>query len=294
MELRHLRYFLAIAENNSYRQASEELLISQPTLSQQMKDLEKELGVALFERAGRGIRLTQQGKLFVDYAQRSLNVLSEAQSAINEFAAVLRGRLRIGVLQTVGAYLIPSAAVRFSTEFPGVDLQLLEMSAGEIEDSVCDGSIDLGISFQPAGRREIEFEKLFEEQLMLFVCKSHTLSSRKTINCASIAPHRLCLLGKQYSTRRIIDSAFAEVNATPDTAVEVNSVTACLNVAESGGPATILPALAGCLTKAIGISIRQPVIKRTVGLLTATYQSPIRAQEKFIKVIKEIASEKLK
>ena len=107
-----------IVEHSHFRIAAEELLVSQPTLAQQMKDLEKELGCPLFERAGRGVRLTQAGTMFADYARRALNVLDEGQTAIGEFDALLRGRLRIAVVQTVGTYLMPSNAASFSQSHP--------------------------------------------------------------------------------------------------------------------------------------------------------------------------------
>ena len=288
MELRHLRYFLSIAELSSFRAAAEELFVSQPTLSQQMKDLERELGTALFERAGRGVRLTQAGKLFVEYAHRSLNILQEGQAAILEYDSVLRGCLRIGVLQTVGTYLIPQAIVKFTNKYPRVDLRVLEMSAREIESGLIDGGLDLGISFEPISKAAFLVETLFCQQLMLLVSKQHPLSGRKRIRCADLAQHRLCLLNRKFSTRQMIDTAFAEAKVPLDVAAELNSVSACVAVAKAGGPATILPELAVRENKsAVGIRIERPIVKRKVCLLNTKTQSPIRAQSEFAKAMIE-------
>lgn len=293
MELRHLRYFLAAAEYSSFRAAAEELLVSQPTLSQQMKDLEKEIGASLFERAGRGVRLTQAGRLFVEYAHRSLNILKEGQAAILEFDSVLRGYLRVGVVQTVGTYLIPRAIVKFTSNYPSVDLRVTEMSAREIENGLIGGGVDLGVSFQPSRKDELQAEPLFSEQLMLFVSRQHPLSGRKKIRCADIAQHRLCLLSREFCTRQMIDSAFDQADVSLDIAVEMNSISACAGVVRAGGLATILPELAGRdEDTAIGIRIERPVIKRTVCLLTTKTQSPIRAQTKFAEAVVEAVKER--
>ena len=286
MELRHLRYFLAIAEFSNYRAAAEKLLVSQPTLSQQMKDLEKELGAKLFERTGRGVRLTQAGKLFVEYAHRSLNILEEGQAAILEFDTVLRGNLRLGVLQTVGTYLIPEVVVQYTNQFPNIDLKVFELSAREIEKGLIEGGLDIGISFEPRGRNEILTEPLFDEKLMLFVSKEHPLSRRKTVRCAEISKHRLCLLSQQYNTRQMIDAAFAEAGVQLDIAVELNTVASCAAVALAGGPATILPEIA-VRNRQPGacIQVERPAIKRTICLLNRKTQSPIRAQTKFAETV---------
>lgn len=282
MELRHLRYFLAIAEFSNYRAAAEKLLVSQPTLSTQMKDLEKELGAKLFERTGRGVRLTQAGKLFVEYAHRSLNILEEGQAAILEFDTVMRGKLRVGVLQTVGTYLIPEVIVQYTGQFPNIDLKVDELSAREIEQWLTEGGLDIGISFDPKGKSELLAEPLFDEKLMLFVSKKHPLSQRKTVRCAEMAKHRLCLLSQRYNTRQMIDAAFAEAGVQLEIAVELNTVASCAAVALAGGPATILPEIA-IRNRQSGacIQVERPAIKRTICLLTRKTQSPIRAQTKF-------------
>lgn len=286
MELRHLRYFLAIAEFSNYRAAAEKLLVSQPTLSQQMKDLEKELGAKLFERTGRGVRLTQPGKLFVEYAHRSLNILEEGQAAILEFDNVLKGSLRVGVLQTVGTYLIPQVVVQYSNQFPNIKLKVEELSAREIENRLTEGGLDIGISFEASGRSDLCTEPLFDEKLMLLVSPEHPLGRRKTVRCAEISKHQLCLLSQRYNTRKMIDSAFADAEVQLNVAVELNTVASCAAVALAGGPATILPEIATRNQHSgVCVQVERPAIKRTICLLNRKTQSPIRAQTKFAETV---------
>ncbi|HTU27355.1 MAG TPA: LysR family transcriptional regulator, partial [Pirellulales bacterium] len=149
MELRHLRYFLAVAQDAHFRRAAARMHVSQPTLSLQVQELEKELGVALFDRIGRRVRLTQAGQVFRDYAERALSVVQDGRTALAEIDGLVRGSLTVGVVQTVNAYLIPPIVSRFATEHPQVRLRVEEMAAGEIEDGLLKGSLDLGISFLP-------------------------------------------------------------------------------------------------------------------------------------------------
>ena len=243
MELRHLRYFLAVAENCHFRNAADELLVSQPTLSQQIKDLEVELGTALFERVGRRVRLTQAGETYREYARRALNVLEEGQAVLHELDEMLRGTLTIGVVQTVNSYLTPEIVAAFIAEVPHVFLRVDELSADEIENGVLSGTLDLGISFQPGNGREFDVETLFSEEFALVVHPDHYLSSRKQVRVSDLIDVPLALLNRSYCTRRMIDAAFREAGVPCRVAVELNSVAGLVAITECGGPPTILPKL---------------------------------------------------
>lgn len=281
MELRHLRYFLAVAENCHFRNAADELLVSQPTLSQQIKDLEVELGTALFERVGRRVRLTQAGETYREYARRALNVLEEGQAVLHELDEMLRGTLTIGVVQTVNSYLTPEIVAAFIAEVPHVFLRVDELSADEIENGVLSGTLDLGISFQPGNGREFDVETLFSEEFALVVHPDHYLSSRKQVRVSDLIDVPLALLNRSYCTRRMIDAAFREAGVSCRVAVELNSVAGLVAITECGGPPTILPKLGVSSTKVTAIRLEQPTPTRKICLLRATGHAPIRAREVF-------------
>ena len=281
MELRHLRYFLAVAENCHFRNAADELLVSQPTLSQQIKDLEVELGTALFERVGRRVRLTQAGETYREYARRALNVLEEGQAVLHELDEMLRGTLTIGVVQTVNSYLTPEIVAAFIAEVPHVFLRVDELSADEIENGVLSGTLDLGISFQPGNGREFDVETLFSEEFALVVHPDHYLSSRKQVRVSDLIDVPLALLNRSYCTRRMIDAAFREAGVSCRVAVELNSVAGLVAITECGGPPTILPKLGVSSTRVAAIRLEQPTPTRKICLLRATGHAPIRAREVF-------------
>jgi len=287
MELRHLRYFLAVAEHSHFRNAAEELLVSQPTLSQQIKDLEKELGTALFERVGRRARLTQAGHAFRDYAQRAIDVLDDGKAVLCEFDDLLRGSLTVGVVQTVNAYLIPKIVARFSALHPDVRLRILELSAGEIESRVIDGSVDVGISFQPTSHREFDIEKLFDEQLVLVTHPDHRLARRKTIGVSSLNEEQFCLLDRSFCTRRLIEDCFREGGASLNVAVEMNSVEGILATTAAGGLPSILPLLGVANSRVLDhVELLRPTPMRTICVLHGKGHASIRAREVFVDQLK--------
>ncbi len=291
MELRHLRYFLAVAESCHFRNAAEELLVSQPTLSQQIKDLEKELGTSLFERAGRGARLTQAGETFRDYARRAINVLEEGQVALQEFDDLLRGHLTIGVVQTVNVYLTPAVVVRFLKAYPKVNLHIVELSANDIEEGILSGRLDLGISFSPSSGRELQCEKLFEEELVLAVHPKHRLAGRKRIRIADLNQEPLCVLNRSFCTRRLIDASFQQAEAALHVAAEMNSIEGLIAVASSGGPPTIIPQLGAKFgaddSRVKVIRFEKPAPTRSICLLRPKRHAQVRARERFVSLLHE-------
>ncbi len=167
MEFRHLRYFLAVADALHFTKAAQGLPVSQPALSAQIKQLEQEVGVPLFDRVGRSVQLTRAGAIFREHARRALREMELAQVAIAEEEGLQRGTLTVGVVQTVNAYLIPEIVSRFSTLHPRVVLKFDELSGPEIEAGVTNGLLELGIGFVPAGSDRIESQLLFEEDFVV-------------------------------------------------------------------------------------------------------------------------------
>ena len=133
---RHINYFLAVAEHGSFTRAASALHVSQPALSQQIRQLEESLGVPLFDRSGRTIRLTDAGEVWRQYASRALQELGAGKRAIHDVADLTRGSLRIAVTPTFTSYFIGPLMADFYARYPGITLQLQEMSQEKIEDLV--------------------------------------------------------------------------------------------------------------------------------------------------------------
>ncbi|WP_435018592.1 transcriptional regulator CynR [Tundrisphaera sp. TA3] len=269
MELRHLRYFLAVCEDEHVTRAAERLDVSQPTLSQQIRQLEDEVGAPLFERIGRRLRLASAGEIFREHARRALREMEDAVVAIRELEGLRRGRVVVGTVQTANVYLIPGAVARLTAAHPGLFVRVEELSAGEIAERLAAGRIDLGISFAPADPSEVEAEDLFDEELVLVVPDGHRLARRKRVGAGSLEGERLVLMSAGFSTRRLVDEYLEGSKARPVIAVEMNSIEGILATVRSSGAATILPALA--LGEGVGglrsVGLDGPTPRRTVSLL---------------------------
>src|SRR5437868_2773190 len=124
MNLGHLSVFYSVAMHGNVSRAADKLMVSQPAVSKQVKELERVLGVTLFDRLPRGMRLTDAGQLLVGYAARIFALEGEAQQAVAELAGLRRGRLVVGASNTIGVYLLPDLFVRFRRQFPAIQLQL--------------------------------------------------------------------------------------------------------------------------------------------------------------------------
>ncbi len=190
MEFRHLRYFLAAADALHFTKAAEGLTVSQPALSAQVKQLEHEVGVPLFDRVGRSVQLTRAGAIFCEHARRSLREMELAQVAIAEVEGLQRGTLTVGVVQTVNAYLVPEIVSRFSTRYPDVELKLDELSGPDIETGVRTGFLDVGIGFVPVTSERIESQPLFEEDFVLIASPRHRLAKRRHLRLSAVAGER--------------------------------------------------------------------------------------------------------
>jgi LysR family transcriptional regulator, cyn operon transcriptional activator len=269
IELRHLRYFLAVAEAAHFTKAAAKLHITQPTLSHQIRQLEGQLNLPLFDRVGRRVKLTAAGELLLPHARRVLRELDEAQTALGELHGLKRGSLRVGIMQTVNACVIPEIVSRFSAANPGVRVTCSEMAVDEIESGLESGKLDLGISFMPATRATLEGERLFTEELVLVARAGHPLTQRRSVKIRELAAVPLVLLSSKYCTRQLIDRSLAEAKTQPEIRVEMNSIESILATIRQSDLASVLPLLALCRgeERLATVPLTDPKPNRSVGLL---------------------------
>jgi LysR family transcriptional regulator, cyn operon transcriptional activator len=255
--------------DGALHKAAAKLHVTQPTLSHQIRQLEGQLNLPLFDRMGRRIQLTAAGELLLPHARRVLRELEDAQSALGELHGLKRGQLKVGIMQTVNACLIPEIISRFSAAYPGVSVACSEMAMDEVESGLESGKLDLGISFMPATSDALEGKCLFTEEIVFVARDNHPLAQRGSIKIRELTGMPLALLCPKFCVRQLIDRSFAEAKARPEIRVEMSSIESIVETVRQSGLASVLPLLALCRLEEgiVTVPLTDPKPSRSVGLL---------------------------
>lgn len=269
MLLRHIRYLLAVAEQRNFTRAAEALHVSQPTLSQQIRQLEERLGATLFDRSGRSIRLTDAGEAYVRFARLALQDLEAGKRAMHDVRDLSRGGLRLAMTPTFTAYLIAPLLHRFNSLYPGITLSVQEMTQDRLEAALAEDLLDIGIAFTGMHLLDIQSEVLFSETLSLMVGASHSQAADKVLTGHDLERQSLVLLSQDFATRQHIDLYCRQHGIVPRIAVEANSISAIVELVRRGQLATILPAaIAREQPGLVALELTPALPQRTVALLS--------------------------
>lgn len=242
MLLRHLRYLLAVADNGGFTRAAQVLHVSQPTLSQLIRQLEDTLGVVLFDRTSRTVKATDAGEAYIACARRVLVELAAGKRALHDVKDLSRGTLRLAMTPTFMAYLVGPLVRDYRALYPNIHLQIVECSMTDIETGLADDSLDIAIAFDQVRNPDIEAIPAFTETLGLMVGRDHPLyDCQVPLTAQQLAGLEFALLTPDFVTRTCIDEYFAQVQITPNVVIEVNSVSTLLEVMTHTKVATILP-----------------------------------------------------
>jgi len=242
MEMRQLRYFLAVADAQNFTRAAETVHVSQPSLSVQIAALEDELGAPLFDRLGRRVALTQAGHILREHAQRVLREVEQGAQAIQELTGAERGRLLVGALSTVNSYLIPPLVSRFRQRFPRVQLQIQARPSADIVADLLENRLDLGFCLLPVESDRLVTSRLFEETLCL-VAPAGFRRQGGRMRMQDLAGLPLILMPADYCLRKMIEAECAEAGVRPQVSIEMTSPEGILAAVKQGAGMTILPEL---------------------------------------------------
>jgi DNA-binding transcriptional LysR family regulator len=297
MELRHLRYFVAAAEEENVSRAALKLHVSQPGVSRQIRDLEQEIGFPLFERSAKALKLTAAGKTFLTEARA---VLQHAEDAVKRARAVIggaQGEIHVGYAPSLTVQILPPALRAFQQEFPKVRVGLHDLSTGEMLDQLRNGKLQLAMTVRMDQKmmRGLDFSELTRYPMRLAVAPKHPLARAKSVSLEQVAREPLVAYQRtEYPEYyAMTEKLFATVGCKPRIAEEHDGVSGIILAVESGGGAALVPSCIECLVgprlKLIPISTEVPEVSV---IIAWKKPAPAGPAAQFLAIAKTVASPK--
>ncbi|MBP1849228.1 LysR substrate-binding domain-containing protein [Rhizobium halophytocola] len=240
--LRQLQYFVAVAEQGTVSGAAHVLSISQSSVTEAVKDLERDLGVTLFDRHPRGLAITQQGHQFLRHASKILSDVSEARHVFDAEPDTTSGTLQLGVTSLVAGYVLSDLLARYRRAFPSVDVRTIEDDGNYLEHLLVGGELDVAVMLlnNLRDRQALQFETLEMSPFSLWLPAGHELAAKETIAIEDIVEQPLIMLTTdeiEEATRKLL----AVFGARPKVAFRTRSVEAVRSLVATGAGVAILP-----------------------------------------------------
>jgi LysR family cyn operon transcriptional activator len=292
MELRHVRYFDAVAETLNFTRAAERLHVTQSTLSHQIKQMEDELGVVLFDRSNKKVRMTEAGEILRGYMTPALEQLDRGVQALRGNAQALSGSIRLGTTPSANTRMVPLCVATFLHHYPGIQVTVEELSAAMIAKRLASGHLDLAVSYRPGDGTDLWFEPLYNEELRLVVASTHPLAQRRRVRMVELHHVRMVLLPAQFLTRRLLDECFEAAGAEPLVVAQLNSIAPMIELIRQTGLAGIIAETAVTPSADLRmVPLEDPTPIRTPGMLWKKGATRAPAIKHFADIIRRAAGQ---
>ncbi|WP_193183036.1 LysR family transcriptional regulator [Nisaea sediminum] len=270
MDIRQLRYLIALAQEEHFTRAAEICNVTQPTLSGRIRQLEQELGVSIVMRGQRYHGLTEEGQRVLRWAKRIVEDCEGMREELEALTGDLRGSITLGVIPSA-LPMTPDLTGPLRKLYPQVGFSIVSRTSNEIIRQLEDYSIDAGITYldnEPL--EDCKTWPLYRESYRLFVAREHPFAGRESVTWAEAASQPLCLLTRDMQNRRIVDAAFRQASCVAVPEVESNSIISICAHVQDGGFAAVLPEIVqrtiGTASGLKAIKLVDPVVQYTVGL----------------------------
>jgi DNA-binding transcriptional LysR family regulator len=293
MDLRQLRYFVAVAEERHFGRAAQRLHMSQPPLSMQIKALERELGIELLERSSRRVALTDAGRAFLERSRTILGAVEEAREVARGAEQGTRGRFEVGFISSASLSLLPPSIRLFRERFGAVELELKELTSAQQIDALYEGGIRAGLVRLPLRAPGIRFEPVLEERLVVAMPSGHALEELERVPLQAVADLPLIFFTRQLipGFHAQIVELFRRVGAFPKVAQHAVHLQTIVGLVASGVGIAILPGSAERVS-------REGVVYRTLDAPDATSWMGLawvegdesKLLENFLHTVREVAS----
>jgi DNA-binding transcriptional LysR family regulator len=260
--------FLAVAENVSFRKASEQTHLSLPAVSMQIKQLEEQLGVALFHRTTRRVELTREGELLIISARKAMAELDGALTRIQQAADIQQGHLSFVCIPTVAGTRLPALMIAFARQYPGISVRVRELTQPGLLEAVRKREVDFAIGPEPERPGELRFRPIFVDDYVALLPAGHPAAAKSTVTLRELVGMPLLTLGASQFHRQLL-RVFQEAGLAPELNYEFTNVSTLVAMAEVGLGVGIMPSVAVPRHKDLrALKIVRPSISRTIGIVT--------------------------
>ena len=289
MNLNDLRVFEAVASAGSMTTAARQLRVTQPAVSKRLAELEADLGMPLFDRVPRGVRLTPAGQTLLPHARRILSVADAAETELHELGSLGTGRLSIGASTTIGSYLIPQLFGRFHRLYPGVSLELEIGNTAQIQRAVVDDRLDMGLTEGFVTSDALDVEVVAEDDMVAIVAPGHPVLTRAPLRAAELADLPVLMREPGSGTRDVIEAALSQRGLSLTPAMSLGSTEALKNGVAAGLGVAIVSRLTVELELATGrlaeLAVTDLAIHRGLHLLQLRGKTPSPALTAFVQLL---------
>lgn len=290
MEVHQLRYFCAVAETGSFTRAAEREQVAQPSLSQQIMKLEEELGVRLFDRLGRSVRLTDPGQVFLPRARAILAEMRAAKEEVAERQSTVSGPVCIGVIPTIAPYFLPSRIAVFSRKYPQAAITVVEDVTVHLLDRLRGGLVDMAIMALPARGHDLDCSPLLTERLFAILPKNHPLARKRSLMMKELRQESFLLLRDDHCFRDTAMEVCKRARILPQIVFESGQFSSIVAMVTAGLGVSIVPEMA--LAREAGCSFVQIAderASRVVGVASVKGHFLSRAPQAFLAYLRSQA-----
>lgn len=289
INLHLLKIFHAVARSGSFSRAASELAISQPSVSIQVGELERQFGVELFEPAGKSVRLTEAGRVCYDYAGRILTLIDEAQRAMDDVKGLQRGRLLLGATQVPGTYILPALLGRLKAQLPRLEIALRIDEPRKIQEMVLRHELDLAVTGSRIALPDLEAVPLATDELVLIVGPAHRFAGLSEVAVGDLAAEPFVLRERGSGSRELLDDALHRAGVYVTPALELEGVDAVKQAVIANLGISILSRCAIDLEVAAGrlhvIPVRGLAVRRTIWLVRHRDRQLPRVAQAFLTLV---------
>ena len=292
MELGQLEAFVQVAALRSFSRAAEVLRLTQPSVTARIQSLEHELGEELFERGGRGTRLTDAGAVFHPYAERILQTIREGRDALDEVRSLQAGNLRLGSALTVCTYVLPRVLHAFHQRHPGVEVSVRSGRSEQVLTMLLNDEVQVGL-VRSLIHPDVETVGLYEDEVILTTNPQHPFARSGRVSIKDVAAQPVILFDRGSSYYGLIHSFFRQAGVVPMVAMELDSMEATKRMVEEGLGIALLPRV--CLERELAqgdlveVTISDaPALARQIALVYRRRRKRGRTVQAFLEVLESV------